>query len=326
MHPDFLTQTSLIAYAPKKYEKTTFTDISEILLTDNPDEIKWLNTYGLHFKNECKAVVQNSNLDDFLLKLLSDDEHPNKVILLDNLIFLTIRVLKTNQKKLSSELMLFMISNHFLWSIQEKKGDYFGWIRERIEGNKGLVRKKKSDYLLFLLLESIVDNYLETYQKNAAISSDQLDISRVKPTPEFTSLVEKRKQELFNFKKATLSLRDVVMKLEAIEIKGFNKKYFSELKEQINNLLTNIDFELQELESKINLIFSIQGHRLNEVMKTLTILSVIFIPLTFLAGIYGMNFENMPELKFQYGYFLLLGLMFLISLFIVLYFKRKKWF
>ena len=179
---------------------------------------------------------------------------------------------------------------------------------------------------MFLLLESIVDNYLETYQKNAAISSDQLDISRVKPTPEFTSLVEKRKQELFNFKKATLSLRDVVMKLEAIEIKGFYKKYFSELKEQINNLLTNIDFELQELESKINLIFSIQGHRLNEVMKTLTILSVIFIPLTFLAGIYGMNFENMPELKFQYGYFLLLGLMFLISLFIVLYFKRKKWF
>lgn len=80
------------------------------------------------------------------------------------------------------------------------------------------------------------------------------------------------------------------------------------------------------MESKINLIFSIQGHRLNEVMKTLTILSVIFIPLTFLAGIYGMNFENMPELKFQYGYFLLLGLMFLISLFIVLYFKRKKWF
>jgi magnesium transporter len=113
------------------------------------------------------------------------------------------------------------------------------------------------------------------------------------------------------------------MKLENIEIKGFNTKYFSELKEQINNLLTNIDFELHELESKINLIFSIQGHRLNEVMKTLTILSVIFIPLTFLAGIYGMNFENMPELKFQYGYFILIGIMFLIGILIVWYFKQK---
>ena len=140
MKADFLNQTSLISYAPKKHERTTFTDISEIQLVDNPEEIKWLNTYGLHFKDEFKTVVQNSNMDDFLMKLLSDDEHPNKVILLDNLIFLTIRVLKTDQKQLSSEQIYFMISTHFLWSIQEKKGDYFGWSRERIEAIKGVVR------------------------------------------------------------------------------------------------------------------------------------------------------------------------------------------
>ena len=111
-----------------------------------------------------------------------------------------------------------------------------------------------------------------------------------------------------------------------MEIDGFEVKYFSELKEQTTNLISNIDFELQELESKINLIFSIQGHRLNEVMKTLTILSVIFIPLTFLAGIYGMNFENIPELKFKYSYFILLAAMVIITLISVWYFKRKKWF
>jgi magnesium transporter len=213
-----------------------------------------------------------------------------------------------------------------LWSIQEHEGDYFDWIRERLAENKGIVRKKKTDYLLFLLLESIIDNYQETYQKYAEISADKLDSTFIKPTPEFTSLVEKRKQELFNFKKATLSLRDTIIKLEKIEIDNFDVKYFSELKEQTNNLISNIDFELQELESKINLIFSIQGHRLNEVMKTLTILSVIFIPLTFLAGIYGMNFENIPELKFKYGYFILLGIMVLITIISIWYFKRKKWF
>jgi magnesium transporter len=145
---------------------------------------------------------------------------------------------------------------------------------------------------LFLLLESIIDNYQNTYQENS-----ELNAVNIKSTPEFTSLVEKRKQELFNFKKATISLKGTVVKLEKIKIDGFNVKYDSELKKQTNNLISNIDFELQALESKINLIFSIQGHRLNEVMKTLTILSVIFIPLTFLAGIYGMNFENIPELK-----------------------------
>jgi magnesium transporter len=222
--------------------------------------------------------------------------------------------------------MIFIVSTDFLWSIQEKDGDYFNWIRERLEGNKGIVRKKKADYLLFLLLESIIDNYQDTYQENAELSSEILSSGNIKPTPEFTSLVEKRKQELFNFKKATLSLRDTIIKLEKIEIDGFNVKYFSELKEQTSNLISNIDFELQELESKINLIFSIQGHRLNEVMKTLTILSVVFIPLTFLAGIYGMNFENIPELKAKNGYFILLGIMVLITIVSVWYFKRKKWF
>lgn len=184
---------------------------------------------------------------------------------------------------------------------------------------------------MFLLLKSILENYQNIYEENAELNADKLNSTHIKLTPEFTSLVEKRKQELFNFKKATLSLQDTTLKLEKVEIAGFETKHFSELKEQTNNLISNIDFvlqelELQELESKINLIFSIQGHRINEVMKTLTILSVIFIPLTFLAGIYGMNFENIPELKFKYGYFVLLRIMVFITICAIWYFKRKKWF
>ncbi|WP_299669198.1 CorA family divalent cation transporter [uncultured Polaribacter sp.] len=326
MENEFLDKSSIISYSSKNYEKNNFSTIAEIDLSKNEDTIKWLNTYGIQYRESYRKVIYQNKLDDFLIKLLSDEEHPNKVILLDDLLFITTRVLITESQKLDSEQMIFIVSPDFLWSIQEKPGDYFNWIRERLEGNKGIVRKKKADYLLFLLLESIIDNYQDTYQVNAELSSDRLGSGSVKPTPEFTSLVEKRKQELFNFKKATISLRDTIVKLEKIEIEGFNSKYFSELKEQTNNLISNIDFELQELESKINLIFSIQGHRLNEVMKTLTILSVIFIPLTFLAGIYGMNFENIPELKFKYGYFILLGIMILITIISVWYFKRKKWF
>ena len=326
MENDFLKNTNVITYSKNTYEKNGFSDISEIKLTQGTEVIEWVNTYGIHYENECKKVISQNNLDDFLIKLLGDVEHPNKVIILENILFLTTRVLITDDNKLDSEQMIFIVSQDFLWSIQEKPGDYFNWIRERLEGNKGIVRKKNADYLLFLLLESIVDNYQDTYLENAELSSDKLSSANIKPTPEFTSLVEKRKQELFNFKKATLSLRDTLIKLEKVRIEGFNAIYFSELKEQANNLVSNIDFELQELESKINLIFSIQGHRLNEVMKTLTILSVVFIPLTFLAGIYGMNFENIPELKLKYGYFILLGVMVLVTLVSVWYFKRKKWF
>jgi magnesium transporter len=326
MEQEFLKQTSLISYSAKSYQKDYYESVSEIVLSNKTPSTEWINTYGNQYSEIFKTIVANNKLDDFLMKLFMDDEHSNKVILLDDLVFVSTRVLITKSETLESEQMLFVVSSSYLWSIQEKVGDYFDWIRERLKGNKGIVRRKKTDYLLFLILESIVDNYQETYQKNAELSADKLNSTQIKPTPEFTSLVEKRKQDLFNFKKATLSLRDTIIKLEKIEIDNFNVKYFSELKEQTSNLVSNIDFELQELESKINLIFSIQGHRLNEVMKTLTILSVIFIPLTFLAGIYGMNFENIPELKFKYGYFVLLGIMVLVTFGAVWYFKRKKWF
>ncbi|UAM97082.1 magnesium and cobalt transport protein CorA [Polaribacter litorisediminis] len=326
MEQEFLKHTSLISYSAKSYQKNYYESVSDIILSNKTPSTEWINTYGNKYSEIFKTIVANNNLDDFLMKLFMDDEHSNKVILLDDLVFVSTRVLITKSETLESEQMLFVVSSSYLWSIQEKVGDYFDWIRERLKGNKGIVRRKKTDYLLFLILESIVDNYQETYQKNAELSADKLNSTQIKPTPEFTSLVEKRKQELFNFKKATLSLRDTIIKLEKIEIDNFNVKYFSELKEQTSNLVSNIDFELQELESKINLIFSIQGHRLNEVMKTLTILSVIFIPLTFLAGIYGMNFENIPELKFKYGYFALLGIMVLVTFGAVWYFKRKKWF
>lgn len=326
MEQEFLKHTSLISYSAKSYQKNYYESVSDIILSNKTPSTEWINTYGNKYSEIFKKIVANNNLDDFLMKLFMDDEHSNKVILLDDLVFVSTRVLITKSETFESEQMLFVVSSSYLWSIQEKVGDYFDWIRERLKGNKGIVRRKKTDYLLFLILESIVDNYQETYLENAELSADKLNSTQIKPTPEFTSLVEKRKQELFNFKKATLSLRDTIIKLEKIEIDNFNVKYFSELKEQTSNLVSNIDFELQELESKINLIFSIQGHRLNEVMKTLTILSVIFIPLTFLAGIYGMNFDNIPELKFKYGYFVLLGIMVLVTFGAVWYFKRKKWF
>jgi magnesium transporter len=326
MENEFLSNTSIICYSDKEYEKSNFSAISEINLSEHPADVKWVNTYGIRFHESFKKVIQQNKLDDFLIKLLGDEEHPNKVIVLDNVIFISIRVLLTKSNQLESEQIIFIVSADFLWSIQERNGDYFNWIRERLVGDKGIVRKKKTAYLLFLLLESIIDNYHETYQENAALNSDKLNSENIKPTPEFTSLVEKRKQELFNFKRATISLKDTIIKIEKIDIDGSDTKYFGELKEQTNNLISNIDFELQELESKINLIFSIQGHRLNEVMKTLTILSVIFIPLTFLAGIYGMNFVNIPELKSKNGYFLLLAVMAFVTVISVWYFKRKKWF
>lgn len=322
----FLRNTSLITYDNEEYHRAQFKEVKEIILNSGSAGVQWLNTYGLGYKTQFKAIVRQNTLDDFLIKLFNDEEHPNKFVELEELLFVGIRVLKTDKLVLDSEQMLFVVSHDFVWSMQERHGDYFQWIRERIAEHKGLVRSKKADYLFFLILESIVDNYHDTFHAYTEASEQSMKLSDVKPTPEFTAMIEARRKNLFNFKKATLSLRDIIIKIESISQKGIKKKYFVELKEQANNLLGDIDFELQELDSKMNLIFSIQGHRLNEVMKTLTIFSVIFIPLTFMAGIYGMNFTNMPELETQYGYFILLGLMVVVVLVTLFFIRRKGWF
>lgn len=326
MSKEFLSKTTLISYSRDSCSRQTFDELADVQLTETEETIQWLNTYGIAFQPEFKQVVLQNKLDDFLIKLFLDPNHPNKVIPLSQMLFISIKVLKTESRRLAQEQMIFLFSPGFIWSIQEKKGDYFEWIRQRITDDIGLVRKKKADYLLFLLLESIIDNYQDAHRKYSSLKIQELVLTDIKPTPEFTLKVERKKQKLFRIKRAVVSLRDTITKLENIELKNFHPNYFSELKEQATHIISDVEFEIQELESRMNMIYSIQGHKLNEVMKTLTIFSVIFIPLTFLAGIYGMNFEYMPELKSENGYFIIIGVMVFMAALIIWYISRKKWF
>lgn len=326
MSEKFLHNTTLIAYSSSQASKVPCDDLTKLSFEPHGDEVFWLNTYGLSELDEMRQVVIQNHFDDFLIKLLQDQEHANKVIELDNVLFIALKVLKTDDNNLDNEQLIFIISSNMLWSLQENIGDHFQWIRDRLIEGKGQVRSKRVDYLIFLLIESLIANYEETFEKLLNTDSDAIKVTNINPTPYFTENIEKQKRRLLNFKKATQNLRNTIVKLDTVNIITMESKYFIELKEQANNLIDEIDFELLELDSKTNLIFSIQGHRLNEIMRTLTLVSVVFIPLTFLTGIYGMNFNYMPELKWTYGYFILLGMMATLTVSVITYFKIKKWF
>jgi len=323
---DFFKHTSLIKYNKDEDFKISFDNIESIDLDKEENDINWLNTYGLDFKQEGKLIVKNNNLDRFLNTLMAENDHRNKVIELDGLLFLSIRTLHFKNDIFYSEQLMFVASPHFVWSIQERKGDYFGAIRSRIANPKDIIRNKNAGYLLFTIIDAIIENYDNVYDKLTENNLTKTKLTDVDPTPEFAETIEHKKQQLFILKKGISSLRDAITKIEKTSLEKYESRYFTELKEQANYMIDDIDFDLQQLESTINLIFNVQSHKLNQVMKTLTVLSAIFIPLTFLAGIYGMNFQNMPELGTKNGYFILLGLMLSISIFIVLYFKKKKWF
>ena len=321
----FLEQTNAFVYHPDGFDVLRYASVSEIELQGS-EKITWLNTYGLEHPREFRQLIEQQGLERFLIKLLKEQDQSNKVIPMKNLLFLSVKALRVDSQDLDTEQMFFIASPHFVWTIQEVHGDHFQWIRDRIEDNSGIIRQKKGDYLLFLLLESIVNNYQLAFDQFSDDPQFENLSHKEVGKPNFTARLEERKQQLFTIKKAVSSLRDTLLKAENVTLTELSFSYFSELKEQAINMMNDIYYELHKLDSTTNLIFSVQGHRLNEIMKTLTIFSVIFIPLTFMAGIYGMNFERMPELSWQNGYFYLLGLMLVVAGFSVWIMKRNKWF
>ena len=321
----FLEQTEYYRYNPEGFHRGGFDSVDSIELVV-PGEVVWLNTIGLDHKTEMRRLIERLKLEPFLIKLIKGEDQSNKVIPMQDLLFLSVNVLQADSLDLETEQMFFIAGLDFVWTVQEVKGDHFQWIRDRIEDNSGIIRQKKGDYLLFLLMESIINNYQNTFDRiNGDAKFDNLSHKEV-GKPAFTAELEARKQQLFKVKKAVSSLRDTLLKAENASFTSLSFSYFSELKEQSINLMNDIDFELYKMDSTTNLIFSVQGHRLNEIMKTLTIFSVIFIPLTFLAGIYGMNFENIPELSWENGYFYLLGFMLVVACISIWIMKRNKWF
>lgn len=314
--------TTIISYNSKEIDVSKSKEIPNFSF-ENDEKIHWINTYGFEQNEEIKNLIRNSTQDDFLLKLLNDNDRINKLVSINGGFFLTIRVYRTEENDF--EQMNFIIGDNFVWSIQEKLGDYFDEIRNRLENNIGLVRKKGVDYLLFLILEAIIDKFALSHQTFIKNNEDLIKSLEIKPTPDFAVKIEKLRNQILRIKKATLAINDILTKLSALQVNDFNSKYFSDLSNQTGSLIQDLDFEKDLIEGNLNLIFNFQSHRLNEIMKVLTVFSVVFIPLTFLAGIYGMNFENMPELKMENGYFYLLGIMLVVTLISLIVIKRKKW-
>jgi magnesium transporter len=291
----------------------------------------WLNIHGLHetelIKNVCaKMRVHNLAIQD----ILDINQRPKLQEYSEHLFFTLKSIIPGEDSLIEQEQLSFILGSNFLVSFQEKKADYFDHIRERLRKKVGIIRERSSDYLLFLLLESILDNYFKTIN-NIESKIEELGILDIDkdPSPHVLKTIELNKRQIHQIKKTILPIKEFVIKIERERfnyIQEKHLKYFLELRDLCLLLIDNCEQIEVRLESNINLFFSIQGHRMNQVMKTLTIVATIFIPLTFIAGIYGMNFSNMPELSWKWGYFGVWFVIVIVFIGMLVYFKRKKWF
>lgn len=335
VHKDVSTQMQLFVYDDAdltEYPDFNSTKFPEIL---DLKRINWLNIHGLNDIELIKSIGTYLNIDNFILGDILNTTRRTKLDELHDVLFFNIKSLlpTENSDNITVEQISFLIKEGVLVSFQEKKSDFFTHIRERIRTHSGIVRTKKADYLLFLLLDAIMENFYITIENEEDKVEFLINLSKTSTDPPILVQIEKHRDN-FNFlKRSIIPLRDSLYSIKSIKdddvfnaIAPENFSFFSRLHQKSLELLDQIDDDMVTLDSASNFFFSSQNHKMNEVMKTLTVISAIFIPLTFIVGVYGMNFENMPELKYTNGYYIVIGAMFTIVIGMVYYFKKRNWF
>lgn len=293
-------------------------------------KIHWLNFHSTGDRKNIELLCDKLGIEKLTVEDIYKDLKRPKLEEYENYLFFKIKsaLPKNNVATLEKENISFVLGPKYLISFQEKSSHHFTDVRDRIENKRGKIRLKEADFLLFRMLESITDNYFEVLD-DIVKSIERLE-SRIMLHPKSDTLkrIEVQNRKLIELRKIVFPLKEITSQLEKMGnplLQKENYYYFSSLKDNCLTILEEIDANKQILEGLANLYYAVQGQRMNEIMKLLTIVSSIFIPLTFIVGVYGMNFENMPELKMKYGYYIAWSIMALIAVILLFYFRKRGW-
>jgi len=337
---------SLIYLGTQKIEKNLihFINFTNDQLTENEPKgleycmpylsentVSWISMYGLHNAEMIQKLGELFDIHGLLLEdMLNTDQRP-KITENDKLLVIILKMLDYNEKtkELDSEQITLILDDSYLITLQEREGHYFDVIRERIRKGTGRVRRKGADYLAYALLDTIVDNYLINIEVLGNIiekTESRIFIPRQKG---LMQEIYKHKTEINFLRKNIRPVKEIVHHLIENE-SGFvadeNLKYFHDLNDLVMQASETIEIYQLMLNDQMNIYHASLDLRANEIMKVLTVFSAFFIPLTFVAGVYGTNFEYLPEIHLKYGYLYFWILLALITISLTIYFKRKKWF
>lgn len=334
-HKTTPTEIQLFVYNADDVTEMQQLEVSDVKNSINITKVNWVNIHGLNEPDKIAAIGQIFGADNFIIGDILNTTKRTKLEEYHDILFFNVKSLLPikDSDALGYEQISFMLKDNVLLSFQEKRSDFFTHIRERIRTNSGVVRTKKADYLLYLLLDAIIENFYITIESEENKVDDLIDLSKKNTNPEVLELIEKHRDN-FNFlKRSIIPLRDSLYSIKSIkddnvfnDIQHENFTFFSRLHQKCLELLEQIDSDLITLDSTSNYFFSAQNHKMNQVMKTLTVVSMFFLPLTFIVGVYGQNFKNLPELEWEYGYFIIWGIMLAVVAVMFIYFKIKKWF
>ncbi|MEI6438420.1 MAG: magnesium/cobalt transporter CorA [Candidatus Omnitrophota bacterium] len=331
-------KVTLFDYDEASLTEKEITDIEECLPLRDKPTVTWINVDGLHRTEVLEKLSAGYLIHHLVLEdILNVNQRP-KAEDFGDYIFISIKMLAFDDKKeevVEEQVSLILGANFVITFQEEKMGDVFNDIRQRLRAGKGRIRRMKADYLAYALLDAIIDNYFVILEKvGERIEAIEEALLR-EPGVKEQQAINKTRRQLIFLRKSIWPLREVVRTVTQSEsplIRQESLAYFRDIYDHVIQAVDTIEAFRETTASMLDIYLSSLSHRLNEVMKVLTIIATIFIPLTFLAGLYGMNFNtqaspyNMPELGTRYGYVTLLGVMATIVIGMLIFFKKRKWF
>jgi len=299
---------TIIDYDATQFQEKEVETIEECFPFRDTPTITWINIDGLHEVGIIEKIGQHFSIHPLILEdILHTGQRP-KMEDFEDYIFLVVKMFYYDEKddEIKMEQVSLLLGSNFVISFQEREGDIFNPIRERIRNHKGRIRMMKADYLGYALLDTIVDNYFIILEKIGEDIENMEEELVTRPTPETLQTIHNLKRELIVLRKSIWPLREVINSLERGESPLINEAtgvYLRDVYDHTIQVIDTIETFRDMVSGMLDIYLSSISNKMNEVMKVLTIIATIFIPLTFVAGLYGMNFEFMPELKWHWGYF-----------------------
>jgi len=336
MNAHFYQYTAEILQHFDASDKHSLKKLVESLQVSPKTENFWIDYTQYPTIDELELFVEELQLNRFILEDIPDTYSRSKLEDFEKFLYFKINLPKVDQSSIivSDRKCAFIIGKNYLFSLQEKPSKIFEPIQNRLNNKVGRIRQKSIDYLLVVLLDTIIDEYMD-FMDYIAEEVDQLDNLILSQTTvstksrELLRKIETLNRKLIHLRKAIVPMRDICNQIQQLQsplIKRENRSQFSRLQDSIKWIIEEIDGHKQVLDGLTNICFSINDQKMNEIMKVLTMVSVIFIPITFIVGVYGMNFQYMPELNQKYGYFVVWLVIISVAGGMTYYFRKKGWF
>ena len=325
-----LAHITVMDYNADQLIEREISDIDNIYGISDTSTVSWINVDGLHDMDLIQKIGDHFRIHPLTLEDIVNTGQRPKSEDFDDYVYFVFKMLHYDETadNIRSEQISLILGPHHLISFQEQKGDVFAMVRERLRKGKGRIRKGSCDYLAYALIDAVVDHYFlileKIGEKIEVLEEALLDT----PEPDTIQMIHELKREMIYMRKQVWPIRELInsiIKGEFRLVQESHTIFFNDIYDHTIQVIDTIESYRDVLSGMLDLYLSTLSNRMNEVMKVLTIIATIFIPMTFVAGIYGMNFKFMPELEWRWGYFMVWGVIGLIALTMLVYFKRKKW-